>query len=453
MRDNFALVVPRSAFPLVFVCLISTCLISTRLVSPCHAENWPDFRGPDGQGRSNAQELPVHWSETENIAWKTAIPGRGWSTPVVWENQIWLTTAIEKWPSDDRKAELLKSEKQPGERQVAEEVALHAQCYDLDSGLLIHDIEVFRHQTPAAIHKLNSYASPSPTIEEGRVYCHFGAFGTACLDARSGEVIWRQTLPIQHGVGPGSSPFLYHDLLVIVCDGMDQQFVAALNKYNGEIAWKTNRPPLSGSDGDMHKAYCTPLLVNDGTRDQLVIPGAQWVVSYNPETGDPLWQVHHGRGFSNVPRPVAANGIVYICTGFGTAQLVAIRADGSGDVTETNVLWKVAKKVPTMPSPIIVGDQLYMVDDEGVVSCLDAASGKSLWAGRLGGNFSASPLFADGRLYFSSRNGTTTVMEPSATKLEKIAENALDGQFFASPVPIAGSLILRTDSHLYRIGP
>lgn len=135
------------------------------------------------------------------------------------------------------------------------------------------------------------------------------------------------------------------------------------------------------------------------------------------------------------------------------AQLVAIRADGSGDVTETNVLWKVAKKVPTMPSPIIVGDQLYMVDDEGVVSCLDAASGKSLWAGRLGGNFSASPLFADGRLYFSSRNGTTTVMEPSATKLEKIAENALDGQFFASPVPIAGSLILRTDSHLYRIGP
>ncbi len=421
----------------------------------CVAAEWKQFRGPDGQGHTDAKELPLTWSETENVRWKTAIPGRGWSSPVFDGDIAWMTTAVEAPLTGDalEKAQKDKLANDPSAKQLSllASVSLRAVSVDIKTGNLLSDIELLNIPNPPAIHDLNSYASPTPVLDGNLLLCHFGELGTACLDIYAGDVKWKKTLPSSHAVGAGSSPVIFGDLVICTCDGTDLQYVAALNKRTGEQVWKTNRPKMSGQNGDFHKSYCTPLLVEVAGKNQVIIPGAQWVVAYDPADGHEIWRVRYGDGFSNVPRPVIANNMVCVCTGFMQPQLIAIRMDGQGDVTSSHVAWKILKSVPTMPSPVVVGEEIYFVTDQGVATCANAANGDIVWTKRMGGNYSASPLASAGRLYFSNREGETTVIRPGK-QYEELASNKLDGQHMASPAVFENSLLLRTNTHLYRIG-
>ena len=418
------------------------------------AAEWKQFRGPDGQGHANAKNLPETWSETEHVQWKTAIPGRGWSSPVFSGNTIWLTTAVEQTMTDEemKKARATKLAFNPmaKEMSLVASVSLRAVSVDATTGKVLTDVELLSAKSPLPIHSLNSYASPTPILDGNLLLCHFGELGTAGLDTYTGKTLWKATLPSAHGVGAGSSPVVYGDLLIVPCDGTDQQYVVALNKLTGEQVWKTKRPKMTGFIGDYHKAYSSPLIVSASGRDQVVIPGAQWVVAYEPATGKEIWRVRHGEGFSNVPVPVMAGELVCICTGFMQPQLIAIRTDGEGDVTASHIAWKIPKQVPTMPSPIVVGDEIYYVTDQGVLSCANATNGEVIWSKRIAGNYSASPMLADGKLYFSNREGKTTVIRPGK-EYDEIAVNTLDGQHMASPAVFDESLLLRTNTHLYRI--
>lgn len=380
------------------------------------AENWPEFRGLTGQGHSGERGLPLTWSETENVAWKVPIPGRGWSSPVLIDDQIWLTTAM-----DDGRS-------------------LRAICLNRDTGRIVHNVEVFQLTDPGAVHQKNTHASPTPILEGDRVYLHFGSHGTACI-TRSGQIVWKtQELKYYHRHGPGGSPVVYGDLLIVSCDGYDIQFVVALDKQTGKIRWKS---PRKG-----YQAYTTPLTIQVQGKDQLISPGAHRAVAYEPLTGKEIWSVRYGDGYSNVPRPVSGHGLVFICSGFEQAELLAVRPDGRGDVTDSHVAWSVKRAVPLTPSPLLVGEELYLVSDNGIASCLDAKSGKTHWQQRLGGNHSASPIFAEGRIYFLNEEGGSVVIEPGK-EFKKLATNQLDGQTLASMAVSGRAIFVRSSSHLY----
>jgi outer membrane protein assembly factor BamB len=383
------------------------------------AEDWPQFRGPRGDGHSSEVNLPVTWSEQHNIRWKVPVEGRGWSSPVISGNAIWLTTATES----DRSLRLLS--------------------FDAFSGRMRTNTEIFRLAAPVAGHDKNSGASPTPILEGDRVYVHFGSYGTACVK-RDGSVLWRsQELKYAQVHGPGGSPVLYDNVLFINCDGHDRQFVAALDKNTGKLAWQKTRPSAM--------AYATPLLIQTSAGAQVISPGAHRAASYDPKTGNVLWFVNYGGGFSNVPRPVFAHGLVYLTTGFYSPQLLAVRPTGKGDVTSSHVAWRYERGVPLTPSPVVAQGHLYMVSDNGIVTSLDAVTGKENWRARLGGSYSASPVFADGKVWFLSEEGETTVLLAGAREFKKVAVNQLDGRFLASMAVSAGALFLRSDTHLYRI--
>lgn len=382
------------------------------------ADEWPQFRGPGGQGHASQQGLATTWSETENITWKAAVPGLGWSSPVVANGQIWCTTALDQGHS------------------------LHAICLQEASGEILHDVEIFHADEPGKIHKKNSYASPTPILEQGRVYVHFGDLGTACL-ASDGSVVWRNNeLKYSHGHGPAGSPVSYHDLLIMSCDGTDVQYVAALDKHTGKVRWKKER------QGRM--AYSTPLVIQVNGQDQLVSTGGKQAVAYVPDSGEEIWRFRYGDGYSNVPRPVFGQGLVFLCSGYDTPWLFAVRPDGRGDVTETHQAWKLQKGAPLNPSPLLVGEELYVVSDKGIASCLDAKTGEKHWQERVSGNYSASPLLADGKIYITNETGLTTVIEPG-TQFRKLAANEVDGDTLASLAVSGKAIYLRTGTHLYRI--
>ncbi len=390
-------------------------------------ENWPQFRGPKGDGHAGDAALPLRWSETENLAWKTPIHDRGWSSPVVWGDQIWLTTA------------------------TPEGHEMFAVCVDLESGRIVHDVNLFHVAEPEEIHSLNSSASPTPVVEAGRVWVHFGTYGTACLDSNTAEIIWaRRDLKCNHYRGPGSSPFIHGELLYLHYDGSDVQYVVALDKHTGRTVWRTDRSTDFGEiDGDFRKAFCTPILIEAGGRRQLISPGSKAAMAYDPASGRELWQVTHV-GFSTTARPLFGHGLVFLHTGFGRNAVCAVQPDGRGDVTESHVVWKVSKAVPCKPSSILVGERLFMVDDKGVGTCLAAKTGEVLWRARLGGDYSASPILADGRLYFFNQQGKATVIRP-ADEFEVLATNELESGCMASPAVVGDAMIVRTETHLYRI--
>jgi outer membrane protein assembly factor BamB len=402
---------------------------------------WPQFRGPRGDGLAEA-DPPLAWSATEHVKWKMAVPGRGRSSPVVLGDRIWMTAAREQGVRRTR----IESD----DMQVAEHVRLGAVCLSAADGKLLFERELFDVDHPAPVHWLNSWATPTPVVDSGRLYCDFGAFGTACIDAMSGNVLWKCRLVVDHQVGPGSSPMVYRNRLILVRDGGDVQYVAALDVQTGAIAWKAARPPIVADRPNYKKAFSTPLLITAAGRTQLVVPAPQWFVAYDPESGKELWRVHHGKGFSIAARPVFGHGMVYVCTGAIRPELWAIRVDGQGDVTDTHVAWKTRAGIPVMSSPILVGDYLYSVSDAGIVSCWDARSGKVAWRERLEGNYLASPLCAGERLYFFNRDGLTTVLK-TGEQFTRLAENRLEGPLVATPAMVEQSLFLRTDSHLYRI--
>jgi outer membrane protein assembly factor BamB len=398
----------------------AACLALSAAVA--HAQdNWPQFRGPDGQGHSSERDLPLEWSEQKNIAWKTAVPGLGWSSPVVANGKVWITTAIE----------------QRG-------FSLRALAFDVATGREVINVEVFKiPYDRREINPKNSWASPTPIIDGNRVYVHFGADGTAALSS-SGDIIWKTRLDYQSQHGAGGSPIVYGDLLILNCDGSDVAFVIALDKNTGKQKWKTNR----GFPAD--QAYTTPLLIRVAEKDQLISVGAFRARAYDPATGKEIWRVRYDDGFSNVPRPVFAHGLVFITTGFQQPELLAVRPDGTGDVTKTHIVWSLKRGAPLTPSPVVVGDELYVVNDGGIATCIDARSGAIVWQQRLGGTYSASPVFADGRIYFLAEQGVTTVIVPGK-EFRRLATNALDGGLLASMAISSGSLFLRTDSHLYKV--
>ncbi len=387
-------------------------------------ENWPQFRGPTANAHASSQNLPLEWSEEKNVTWKTAIHDRGWSSPVVFDGQIWLTTA-----KPDGKS-------------------MYAICVDKASGKILHDIHLWDVEKPSEIHATNSYASPTPVIEKGRVYANFGSYGTAAIDTASGKVLWtRRDFPCEHWRGPGSSPILHENKLIMHFDGYDHQYIVAVDKATGETIWKVDRDVEYGTDnGDVMKAFCTPLIIEVGGQKQIISSTSKATLAYDL-TGKEIWRVTYS-SFSSTGMPLWGNGLVYLNTGFGKADLMAVKPEGTGDITGTNVVWKVTKGIGSKPSQLLVGDLIFNVHDAGVANCLDANTGEQVWTTRLGGTFSSSLLYGNGRVYFCAEDGKCTVVAADR-ELKILAENKLDDGFMATPAVSGDSLLLRTKTHLY----
>jgi outer membrane protein assembly factor BamB len=399
-----------------------------------HAQ-WPQFRGPDGNGMADA-DVPVTWAEGKNVRWKTPVAGRAWSSPVILDNQIWMTTAT------------------PDGRE------LFAVAVDHQTGKIIHQLKLFQIQTPQYAHPFNSYASPTPVIEPGRVYVTFGSPGTAAIDTKTGKILWqRRDLECNHFRGAGSSPIIFRDLLIMHFDGSDVQYVVALDKRTGKTIWRTKRSidfkdlgpdGKPEADGDYRKAFATPHVITVGGEPLLVSIGSKATYGYDPRTGKELWRIEERTNHSGSTRPVAGHGMVFYPSGFATGELLAVKPDGRGDVTSTHVVWRTNQGVPKKPSILLNDDLIYMINDVGIVSCLDAKTGAVVWKSRLKGTYSASPVLASGRIYVFDEDGKATVLD-AGREFKVLAENQLDDGFMASPAIAGRSLLLRTKTHLYRI--
>jgi outer membrane protein assembly factor BamB len=423
------------------------------LLIPAIAADWPQFRGPRGDGTADARNLPTSWGGFGGVTWQAEIPGRGWSSPVVVGERVWLTSAESlALPTADRKRKLEQGLYKDFQEQFQADssVTLYAIELDLKSGQLLRNIELFTCDDPTPIHATNTYASPTPVSDGQRLYCHFGSLGTVAMDLASGQVLWKERFRLDDITGPGSSPVLWKDRLILPCDGADRQFVVALDKLSGKTVWKTPRPTID-ADGKYRRAFSTPLIVQHEGKEQVIIPAAQWVCAYDPASGAEVWRVNFGDGHATIPRPVCRGDLVYICTGYLKPQLWAIRVDGRGDVTETHVAWRHEKQVPEISSPIVVGDELYFVSSLGVLTCLETKTGGQLFQERLGGNYAASPIAADGKLYFTSQEGVTTVVKPGR-KYDKLGRSQLIGQTMASPAVAGEALLIRADRNLYCVG-
>lgn len=414
---------------LTFMNRIAVALLFSTIVSPALlAEDWTQFRGSGSQGLSQATELPLHWSADRNVRWKQPIAGKGWSSPILLAGRLYLTTAV------------------PLSQEAAPALSLRTLCLEAESGKTVWDVEVFRQAAGTKIHTKNSHASPTPITDGKRLFVHFGTNGTACLDL-DGKVIWtNRELKYSPVHGSGGSPVLWDDLVIVSCDGGDVQFVVALDQRDGKIRWKTPRE----TDPSKGFSFSTPLLIEAAGRKQLISAGSDAVFAYNPADGKVLWQVRYKDGYSVVPRPVFGNGLVYVCTGYNTPSLLAIRPDGLGDVTDSHVVWRYSKAVPKNPSPLLVGEELYIVSDIGIATCLDANSGDEIWQSRLGGDFSASPVYAAGRIYLQSEKGEGIVLK-AGRKFEELARNPLEERTLASYALADKALFIRSEGHLVRI--
>lgn len=410
---------------------------------------WNQFRGPHADGTTQATGLPVKFSEgSPEVVWKTPVKGRAWSSPVVWGKQVWMTNAPQIQNPEGATNKSSFFEDAPA---LKEPIRLSAVCLDLDTGKVIHDLTVFEIFKPQYTHPTNSYASPTPWIEDGRIYVHFGAYGTACIDTKTGRKLWEnRALYTNHWRGPGSSPVIHGDLIFVTFDGYDEQFIAAIHKGTGRTVWKRNRDIDYGTDnGDRMKAYSTPRVIEVAGRELLVSPFAMATIAYEPETGEPVWTVTHG-GMNASARPLYGNGLVYINAGDGRNALIAVDPSGSGNITETNIKWRLGRLTPKRPSQILLGKDFFMMDDSGVCSCVDALTGDVIWTERISGAYWASPLYADGHLYFFSQDGKVSVVKASR-EFELVHETTFDDGFTASAAVAENSLILRSESFVYRI--
>ena len=416
------------------------------------AESWPQWRGPAANGHAGKAGYPSEWSAKKNIAWKSVLPGRGHSSPVHDGDTIWVTTAIETAASEAEKKERLKANKGLPTVTVLSEVSLRALRIDPKSGKVLKNVEVLSKKQPQWVHKLNSYASPTPVIEDGKVYFHFGAYGNACIDAKTGKILWKnedKALWVMHENGPGSSPLIWDNLMIFHLDGSDKQNIVALYKDSGKIAWITKRSGELRENHQLQKSYSTPIVETFNGKPILISCSADWVYGYEPRTGDELWKIKYGHlGFSNVARPVTGHGMIYLSTCFMKAEILAFRYEG---MKTPKLAWRLDRG-PKMPSPILVGKELYVINDGGILTCVDALTGDLHWRERLDGEFSSSPTYAGGLLYFSDQAGVTTVIKPAKT-LKLVSKNELDGTaHMASFAPLEKSFIVRTNEALYRLG-
>ncbi len=399
------------------------------------SDNWTHFRGSNMDGHAQVEIAPTHWSDTENVVWKVPVKGIGWSSPVVYGKQVWLTSAEE----DGTK--------------------FYTLCFDLESGKLLDEKTIFTSDEPQHIHSTNSYATPTPCIEKGRVYVHYGTFGTACINTDNFEVVWkRDDMPCDHMQGPASSPILYKNMLIVHLEGIADPYVVALDKNTGETIWKSVRPadiydPL---EPVYRKSYQTPVVVHVGGKDLLISNSSYMCFAHDVNTGEVVWTFTYGFD-STVSQPLFWNGLVFVNSGwifeenkpYFTRQF-AIDPTGTGDVTETHLKWMYEDEVPQIPTPVIVDGKMYMVHDRGMITCLDAMSGNPVWKEKLKGNFNASPIYAAGNIYFINVKGDCTIINPGDT-FQKVAENSIGETVKAIPVFIDDQMILRTKDNLYMI--
>ncbi len=414
--------------PAVKISALLLALLATAISAAAADPDWPQFRGPGGQGISEATGVPIEWSDSKNVAWKVEVPGKGWSSPVLARGRLYLTTAV-------------------GDNTAG--ITLHALCLDAADGHTLWDAEIFQPEpaSAAAMHRKNSLASGTPIVTADRLYVHFGHMGTAALDL-AGKVIWRQTdLKYAPVHGNGGSPILVEGALVFSCDGAKDPFVVSLDAGTGAVRWKTPR----NTTAQKPFSFSTPLAIHVSGATQIISPGSGFVGSYDPRDGREIWRVSYGEGYSVIPRPVFAHGLLFVSSSFNKPVLLAIRPAGAkGDATETNVAWTVAKGAPHSASMLALGDELYFVSDAGIATCADARTGEVRWSERLGGGFSASPVAAEGRIYFQNETGTTYVLKAGKT-YDLLARNELGEPTLASPAVTQDALFLRSEKYLRKI--
>ena len=409
-----------------FLLIMAAAIIASigNLDSTWAEPNWPQYRGPQGNGWAPSSKVPTRIDDTV-VKWKQPIHGKGWSSPVVWENQIWLTTA------------------------TPDGTVMSVICVDATDGKIIHDKVVSKNVDPAFCHQMNSYATPTPVIESGRVYIHFGAYLTACLDTKTAKVLWeRRDLECDHHRGPASSPIVHDGRLFVAYDGFDVQYVVALDKQTGKTLWKTNRDIDYGTDnGDRMKAYCTGHVITVDGKEQLIYPSASATIAYEPSTGKPLWTVYHG-GMNASARPLYSDGLLFITNGSGT--MVAVKPTGKGNVTNSHIVWEAGKGVAKKSSQLLIDGLFYMISDDGIATCRESNTGEIAWQKRLDGSYAASPIYVGGKIYIFSVEGNITTLAPGRD-YKVLAQTELGTGFMASPAVIGDAMILRSKSDLYRI--
>jgi outer membrane protein assembly factor BamB len=414
----------------LLVCLLIAFPAATPQISV--AENWPGFRGPTRQGISNEKNLPTQWSETSNIAWKTVITGEGWSSPIVYGDRVFVSTAIEEGAS------------------------YHLLCLDRKTGAILWDRQVLR-QKPGHRQPLNSYASSTPVTDGKNVYV-VDFDGSIAAVSTEGETVWVYRdfeYFSEHGLGV--SPILYKELLIVAFDPSssgpdpklgwqkpwDKAVILALDKNTGKVRWE-------GKRGLSQIAHVSPQILKVNGKDQLISSAGNVIQGFDPDTGERIWTVS-SPGEGVVPSVVVGEGLIFTASGFGDSTIRVVRAGGKGDVTKTNIVWESKEDVPKIPSMLYVKPYLYLVTEASVAKCFKAATGEVIWRQRLGGRFSASPVWADGKIYFLSDKGTTTVIADGA-EFKVLAKNELNETCKASPAISQGNIFIRSDKHLYCIG-
>lgn len=417
------------------VLLAAVAAVST-LPSLVRAEDWPEFRGPQRQGQSSATGLPTEWNgaDNKNVMWKAAVPGVGWSSPVVIGDRIYLTTAV---PTG-------------GEEKPEADRSLRALCLGAADGKILWDKEIFLQvgAKAARVHQKNSHASPTPIYENGRLYVHFGHEGTACLNAQDGSPVWRtQEFAYTPVHGNGGSPVVEGDLLIFSEDADKDPAVLALDKNTGKLRWRFARV----SDATRKFSFCTPLVIDVNGKRELITAGSGVVNALDPQTGAEIWKARYDQGYSVVPRPVYAHGMIFMSTGYDKPVALGIKADGAGDVTDTHIVWRSEKFAPHNPSMVVVGDEVYMVADNGVLTCADAKTGQIHYQERCTGPISASILAADGKLYLQDEKGLGVIVKPGK-KFEILAKNDLGERSLASYAVVGQDLLIRTQQNLWRVG-
>lgn len=410
---------------------------------------WTQFRGPDGDGVVDTDLDLTVIGDPEKLLWSTPVRGVGWSSTVTDGKQLWLSTSITTEATEAERQAALAKVLIPQIKDVAGSVELLAVSIDAASGETLWERSLDKIDDPSPIHPMNSYASPTPLVADGKVVFHFGGYGTWCLNGATGETIWTQKLVVDDSVGPGSSPVRHGDRMLVACDGIDRQFVAALSLDDGKIAWKTPRPPMRATNPEFQKAYSTPLLIEVDGQTQAVVPGAQWLVAYDPATGEELWRADCGNGFSVATMPIFTNGLVFFSTGYTSPELVAVDPTGTGDVTATHIRWRQSKGVPTKPSFVCDADYLYVISDDGILMACSLENGETIWRKRIGGTFSSSPIRSGNQVFIANHAGELTVFE-IGDKCKLLRQIETDDQVMASPMPIGEDVILRTKAAVAR---
>jgi outer membrane protein assembly factor BamB len=415
-----------------FSLALFTALMASRSLELC-AENWPRFRGPTGQGISTETGLPVEWSETENVAWKTEIPGQGWSSPVVYDDRVFLTTATDEGRS------------------------CHVICVDRVSGSMLWNTKVF-DQVPRHKRQDNSHATPTAVTDGTMVYAVFSAGGIAAVDM-DGNLKWENhdvSFFSQHGLG--ASPILHDDLLIMPFDGSsdgdddkvgfkkpwDGAVLLALDKTTGDVRWR-------GERGLSRLAHVTPQVTERDDTMLLVSAAGDAIQGHNAVTGELIWTVY-SQGEGVTPSVVLGSELIYTCSGFEEPTIRVVRFGGEGDVTNSHIAWERKQGVPAMSSLLYVDPYIYSVTDAGILTCFDAASGDQVWRQRIGGRHSCSPIFADGRIYFLSEREAESVVIEAGDEYKEIARNRLDQLCRASMAVSQGNIYIRTEHFLYCIG-